>query len=103
MPDRRVHFSSGAAAMRRVSMICVAAVLFRLPTCGSQEPKASLPVSVAGVPAVRSHEYALVQQRLQRGWNTWDTNTIAGEVLLPEGLEIRLALKHNTTLNADSF
>ncbi len=91
--------------MRTLSMmICVAAVLFRLPTCGAQEPRsASLPMSAAGVPAVRSHEYALVQQRLQRGWNTWDTNTIAGEVLLPEGLEIRLGLKHNTTLNADSF
>lgn len=69
----------------------------------SASPPASLPVNTAGAPAQRSAEHALVQQRLQRGWNTWDTNTIAGEVLLPEGLEIRLGLKHNTTLNADSF
>ena len=63
----------------------------------------SLPTALAGAPAVRSAEYARVQQRLQQGWNTWDTNTIAGEVLLPEGLEVRLGLKHNTTLNGDSF
>jgi len=63
----------------------------------------SLPAAVAGAPAVRSAEYGGVQERLQQGWNTWNTNTIAGEVLLPEGLEIRLALKHNTTLNGDAF
>ena len=85
-------------------MVCAAFVLLRLSVCGAQEPRsASLPTTVAGAPAVRSHQYAIVQQRLQRGWNTWDTNTIAGEVLLPEGLQIRLGLKHNTTLNADSF
>lgn len=63
----------------------------------------SLPPDLAGAPAARSTEYSRTQQHLQQGWNTWDTNTIAGEVLLPEGLEIRLGLKHNTTLNADSF
>ena len=63
----------------------------------------SLSPDLAGAPAMPSAEYARVQERLQRGWNTWDTNTIAGEVLLPEGLEIRLGLKHNTTLNAESF
>jgi Mannosylglycerate hydrolase MGH1-like glycoside hydrolase domain len=63
----------------------------------------SLPAAMAGAPAVRSGEYIGAQKRLQKGWNTWDTDTIAGEVLLPEGLEVRLGLKHNTTLNGDSF
>lgn len=63
----------------------------------------SLSTNVAGPPAPPSADYARVQNRLQRGWNTWDTNTIAGEVLLPEGLEVRLGVKHNSTLNADSY
>jgi len=62
-----------------------------------------LPAELAGAPAPRSAEYKVVQERLQQGWNTWDTNTIAGEVLLPEGLEIRLSLKNNSTLNGDSY
>lgn len=90
--------------MRSISRICFA-ILAQLATATAQTAlaSASLPVNTAGAPARRSSEYALVQQRLQRGWNTWDTNTIAGEVLLPQGLEIRLGLKHNTTLNGDSF
>ncbi|MGE5326238.1 MAG: MGH1-like glycoside hydrolase domain-containing protein [Deltaproteobacteria bacterium] len=63
----------------------------------------TLPEAVAGPPAARSQEYARVQNRLGRGWNTWDTNTIAGEVLLPEGLETRLSLKRNSTLNGNAF
>ena len=63
----------------------------------------SLPPAIAGAPAPRSRQYMQVQKRLRQGWNTWDTNTIASEVLLPEGLEIRLGLKHNTTVTGDSF
>ena len=63
----------------------------------------TVPDAQAGAPAPRSPQYASLQRRLQRGWNTWDTNTIAGEVLLPEGLEIRLSLKHNTTENSDRY
>lgn len=67
----------------------------------------TLPQAIAGAPAARpepsGQEYARVQNRLQQGWNTWDTNTIAGEVLLPEGLEIRLNLKRNSTLNGNAF
>lgn len=86
-------------------MVClVAAVLaFGFSARGQTGASASLPPASAGVAAARSPEYALVQKRLQRGWNTWDTNTIAGEVLLPEGLEIRVGFKHDTTLNADAF
>src|ERR1700693_4939277 len=52
---------------------------------------------------VRSQHYTQVQEGLQRGWNTWNTNTVTSEVLLPEGLEIRLGIKQNSTLNSNAF
>jgi len=82
--------------------LCVVVVL-DLCAAWAQTTPVMLPPEVAGAPAPRSTEYARAQERLQRGWDTWDTNTIAGEVLLPEGLEIRLGLKHNTTLYNDPF
>jgi len=51
----------------------------------------------------RSAEYAAVQARLQQGWNSWDTSTVTGQVLLPDGLEIRLGVQRATTLNSDAF
>jgi len=51
----------------------------------------------------RSVEYAKVQARLARGWNTWDVHSVATQVLLPEGLAIRVGMKHNSTLNGDAF
>ena len=51
----------------------------------------------------RSPEYARVQQRLSKGWNTWDVNSVATQVLLPDGLAIRVGLKHNSSLNSDAF
>ncbi|MBB5716465.1 MGH1-like glycoside hydrolase domain-containing protein [Sphingomonas aerophila] len=56
----------------------------------------------AGVPA-RSPEYEAVQARLQRGWNSWDTNTVAGQVLLPYGLAIRLGVKKESAENTNAF
>lgn len=55
------------------------------------------------VPAVRSPEYATVQARLQHGWNSWDTNSVTAQVLLPYGLELRLGVKKATSENADAF
>jgi len=80
-------------------------LLALVPLVSSQttSPPVRLRPEIAGAPATPSAEYAKVQKRLQRGWNTWDTHTIAGQVLLPEGLEIRLGLKHNSTLNGDAF
>jgi hypothetical protein len=58
----------------------------------------------APVPALpRSADYEKVQQRLARGWNTWDVHSVATQVLLPEGLAIHVGLKHNSTLNGDAF
>jgi len=51
----------------------------------------------------RSAEYAKVQQRLARGWNTWDVHSVATQVLLPEGLAIHVGMKHNSSLNGDAF
>jgi Mannosylglycerate hydrolase MGH1-like glycoside hydrolase domain len=44
-----------------------------------------------------SMNYRRVQQRLARGWNTWDVNSVATQVLLPDGLAIHIGLKHNST------
>ncbi|USI74656.1 MGH1-like glycoside hydrolase domain-containing protein [Sphingomonas morindae] len=63
---------------------------------------ASLAGAAAAAPA-RSPDYAAVQGRLQRGWNSWDTNTIAGQVLLPYGLEIRLGVKKESAENTNAF
>ena len=48
-------------------------------------------------------EYKALQQRLASGWNTWDVNSVATQVLLPEGLAIHFGLKHNTTESQESF
>ena len=50
-----------------------------------------------------SAAYRAGQQRLARGWNTWDVNSVTTHVLLPEGLAIRVGLKHNTSENSDKF
>ena len=45
----------------------------------------------------RSAEYAKVQHRLAAGWNTWDTHSVMTEVLLPEGLAVRVGIKDQGT------
>jgi hypothetical protein len=51
----------------------------------------------------RSSEYAKVQQRLCRGWNTWDTRSVTTHVLLPEGLAVRIGLLEKKRLYWESF
>jgi len=51
----------------------------------------------------RSADYAAVQSRLARGWNTWDVHSVATQVLLPEGFAIHVGMKHNTSLNGDAW
>jgi putative isomerase len=53
--------------------------------------------------APRSAEYAHVQERLARGWNTWDVHSVATQVLLPGGLAIHVGMKHNSSLNGDAW
>lgn len=38
-------------------------------------------------------EYELLQQRLARGWNTWNTRSVLSHVLLPEGFALNLGLR----------
>ncbi len=54
-------------------------------------------------PLPESAEYNAVQKRLAQGWNTWDVHSVATQVLLPEGLAIRVGLKHNSTEGGDAF
>ena len=53
--------------------------------------------------APQSAQYQQVQQRLARGWNTWDVNSVITHVLLPEGVAIRIGVKHRTTLGSDAY
>jgi putative isomerase len=50
-----------------------------------------------------SMNYRQVQQRLARGWNTWDVNSVATQVLLPDGLAIHIGLKHSSTESGDEY
>ncbi len=51
----------------------------------------------------RSAEYAKLQQRLARGWNTWDTHSVTDHVLLPEGFAIRVGIKPQGTEGSERF
>jgi hypothetical protein len=75
-------------------------------TSGPIIPHSSLARSTDRVEEPRfpnSADYRHVQQRLARGWNTWDVHSIATQVLLPEGLAIHVGFKHNSTENGDAF
>lgn len=50
-----------------------------------------------------SPEYAQVQQRLSRGWNTWDVQSVTTHVLLPEGLSVRVGIEKKTRIAGDGF
>ena len=43
-------------------------------------------------------EYRQVQERLQQGWNTWDSRSVLRQVLLPEGLAVNLSFKQQRWL-----
>jgi putative isomerase len=62
-----------------------------------------LPLLLSADTRPRSPEYAQLQQRLCRGWNTWDVRSVTTHVLLPEGLAVRIGLLDKTRLNGDSF
>src|SRR5271165_4715168 len=89
--------------MKRRLWVC-AAMIGLGTLCGvlSAQPAARVAVG-PGEPRPRSAEYAKVQQRLARGWNTWDVHSVTTQVLLPEGLAIHVGMKHNSTLNGDAF
>jgi hypothetical protein len=52
---------------------------------------------------IESPEYARLQQRLGRGWNTWDVQSVTTHVLLPEGLAVRVGFLDKHRLTGDGF
>jgi putative isomerase len=50
-----------------------------------------------------SADYRQVQLRLAKGWNTWSVDSVATQVLLPDGLAIHAGLKHNSTLAGNAY
>lgn len=76
-----------------------AVLLCSLHMFGQTHPSAAAAVPLPSASA----QYKAVQQRLARGWNTWDTRSVTTQVLLPDGLAIHLGMKHNTTESQDAF
>ncbi len=61
-------------------------------------PAALLATAASALPApgereLRTPAYRELQQRLARGWNTWNTMSVLSHVHLPEGFAISLGLK----------
>ncbi len=89
-------------------LLCFAGFL-REARAQENNPAPSFPAATSrfaaqqAAPPAPSPDYRAVQQRLARGWNTWDTNSVTTHVLLPEGLAIHFGMKHNTALNTDAF
>jgi hypothetical protein len=87
-------------------LACYLVGCFSLSAQGpAQSPVAPRTYPVSALPndgnAPMSAEYMAVQHRLAQGWNTWDVNSVTTQVLLPRGLAIHLAMKHNTTENSE--
>jgi Mannosylglycerate hydrolase MGH1-like glycoside hydrolase domain len=62
----------------------------RILLLGLLVARVALPLSGASKPP--SAEYAAVQRRLARGWNTWNNHSMLSQVLLPEGLAIHIGI-----------
>jgi putative isomerase len=89
--------------MRELGWVSVF-VCFVWMLAGAEGQSAGSHVASAGGQAgARSAEYARVQERLARGWNTWDVHSVATQVLLPDGLAIHVGMKHNSSLNGDAW
>lgn len=83
--------------MPRLRISFSLAVLYLLPVvCWPQhQPEESL--------RIESPEYARLQQRLRRGWNTWDVQSVTTQVLLPQGLAVRVGFLDKRRLTGASF
>lgn len=47
----------------------------------------------------QSVKYKKIQKRLQKGWNTWNNNSVLQHVLLPQGFGINLSFKQQLKLD----
>jgi len=88
---------------RRIAGLIAIACICSSLTGGSLPAVGQTATSVSEPKPARSADYDAVQKRLAQGWNTWDVHSVATQVLLPEGLAIRVGMKHNSTLNSDAF
>lgn len=93
-----------------ITRCLLASFLVAATTTAAAAQDAALPPVRAGHTSVlpttttpRSPEYAALQARLAQGWNTWDARSVAAHVLLPQGLAIRIGMKHNTTESNSAF
>jgi hypothetical protein len=53
--------------------------------------------AIPGQRTLRTPEYRELQQRVARGWNTWNTMSVLSHVHLPDGFAISLGLKNSGT------
>ena len=90
-------------ALTALAVACLGSLLIAQNPNGPTTQAASRIAVNQANPVSRSAEYQHVQDRLARGWNTWDVHSVATQVLLPEGLAIHVGMKHNSTLNSDAF
>ena len=95
----RVGIASRGTAAFLCRVALAAAFGYSLPMFGQAHPSAAAAVPLPP----ESAQYKAVQQRLARGWNTWDTRSVTTQVLLPEGLAIHLGIEHNTTESGNAF
>jgi hypothetical protein len=63
--------------------------------CGPATERPSSSSRGVAAPAAWSEAYRAVQERLTRGWNTWDSPSVLRHVRLPEGFAIDLAFKQH--------
>src|SRR5271157_1748727 len=97
MLTRVLHVFHNKSVARRVGLrisVGFCALLILLVYCAP---------GIHGQVRERSKDYDAVQKRLARGWNTWDVHSVTTQVLLPEGLAIRVGVQHKTTLNGDAL
>src|ERR1700729_3795410 len=96
----RVRFISISVLM--ALLVCVQAGRAQSAVTKGQAVESRIAPDSAPVAPV-SAEYRAVQKRLAQGWNTWDVHSVTTQVLLPEGLAIRVGMQHNTTENSDPY
>jgi len=46
-----------------------------------------------------TEKYQILQANLAKGWNTWNSQSVLQQVLLPYGLALNLAFKQHNWLN----
>ncbi len=83
--------------MRRLLIVFFFSGIFLAPSVCVAQAQSS------ATPRLKSPEYAQVQQRLSRGWNTWDVQSVTTHVLLPEGLGVRVGILKKTRITGDGF